>query len=481
MNPVYKKKIFSLILCVIIPIFIILMAFLIMNMIRLSFLSKEKTNIITYRENTTINTEQEEQITEEIKPTIAEPVATPISNFESANVENFSLSSSEVDIDFISDQDIIIEEEAWLDSGTLLEEDLNATFSSRCSEEQKLLYLNKNGGNAKTEEAVLKALRWFKSKQNEDGSWLNEKDYPVGMTSLTLLAYLGHCETPLSEEFGESCTRAILYLINQALKNDYHIVNEYDHHWVYEHAFATYALAEAYVFCKNLDIDIPQLAEVVQKSGQIIIDNQLPKGTWSYEYKKGSRAHDDLSVTTAHIQALRACNKTELNFKGLKQAMKQANKGVLNFYNSKIGGFGYSGRSIDKKKGSTLVGAGILNLQILGENFNGKNQVFSKALRYVKKNAIFDFDTKNADLYQHYYTSQALINSGNEYWRKYNAMIQKELLKHQNEDGSWENVGGNDKKIRAIIPIYHGTDALSNHYRNVLCTLILEIYYRYVN
>ena len=40
------------------------------------------------------------------------------------------------------------------------------------------------------------------------------------MTGLALLAYFGHCETPVSEEFGDSCMKGIVYLVNLGMKND---------------------------------------------------------------------------------------------------------------------------------------------------------------------------------------------------------------------------------------------------------------------
>ena len=46
-----------------------------------------------------------------------------------------------------------------------------ATMRERCSKEDRLQRLANNGGNEQCEEAVMKSLRWIKSKQNPDGSW----------------------------------------------------------------------------------------------------------------------------------------------------------------------------------------------------------------------------------------------------------------------------------------------------------------------
>ena len=39
------------------------------------------------------------------------------------------------------------------------------------------------------------------------------------MTGISLLAYLAHCETPLSEEFGENVLKGISFLVDLGMKN----------------------------------------------------------------------------------------------------------------------------------------------------------------------------------------------------------------------------------------------------------------------
>jgi hypothetical protein len=77
-----------------------------------------------------------------------------------------------------------------------------ATMRKRCSKEDRLQRLAETGGMPQCEDAVVKALRWMKSTQAADGSW--GEGNKAAMTGLGLLAYLGHCETPISEEFGDS-------------------------------------------------------------------------------------------------------------------------------------------------------------------------------------------------------------------------------------------------------------------------------------
>ena len=158
-----------------------------------------------------------------------------------------------------------------------------ATMRKRCSPEDRLQRLKENGGNEKCEEAVVKALRYFKGNQAGDGSWGGGSK--VAYTGLVLLAYLGHCETPLSEEFGVTVTGAITFLVDNCQKNKGRMAsNLQDKHWCYSHAIAAYALAEAYTFCSQLGVNLPNLKESVQASVQWIIDNQNKSGGWEYSY-----------------------------------------------------------------------------------------------------------------------------------------------------------------------------------------------------
>ncbi|WP_423232242.1 hypothetical protein PVA48_03755 [Akkermansia sp. JRP_AM1] len=76
-------------------------------------------------------------------------------------------------------------------------------LSKRCDLNDRMKRIAENGGTPQCEEAVVKSLRWLKKQQNGNGSW-GEGQFRASMTGISLLAYLAHCETPLSEEFGKT-------------------------------------------------------------------------------------------------------------------------------------------------------------------------------------------------------------------------------------------------------------------------------------
>ncbi len=338
----------------------------------------------------------------------------------------------------------------------------------RCTKADRLARLHETGGTPACDDAVGRALQWLKSTQSQDGSW------PGGpaITGLALLAYLGHCETPMSADFGDSSLRAITYLVNLGMKNHGKLtLDTKNKHWPYEHAIATYALAEAATFCKSLRINIPKLQEVTQQAGQFIIDNQHASGGWDYSYAETGDRGGDLSISAWHLQALKACKHTGIDFRNLPKCVARALD-----YTAKLqapsGGFGYATPSSANADYFTLTGAGVLGLQLWDK---GSGSAVRDGARYIDKNTKFDYDTQFADLYGHYYEAQAMLNRGGVQWQRYNTLFRDQFLNHQNPDGSWQAPGGG-KTLRAVAPQY----VQDVTYRTCLCALMLEVYYRFL-
>ncbi|MDB4564278.1 hypothetical protein N9111_01125 [bacterium] len=177
----------------------------------------------------------------------------------------------------------------------------------RCNTDDRLARLATTGGSPQCETAVINALRYLKKNQHKEGFWGEE--HCCGITGLALLAYLGHCETPISEEFGEVVFNATVYLIDRAIKNRGRIFDDRKGPWCYEHAIATYALCESYLFSRSFGYQVPNLKKVVQEAVQWIIDSQNSVGSWGYRYGGGGRY--DTSITAWHLQALKV-NRIEV-------------------------------------------------------------------------------------------------------------------------------------------------------------------------
>ncbi|MDD5706313.1 MAG: terpene cyclase/mutase family protein, partial [Kiritimatiellae bacterium] len=183
-------------------------------------------------------------------------------------------------------------------------------------------------GNASTETAVIRALRWLKQNQQADGSWLNNKN---AMTSLAILCFLAHDERPgVSREFGDSVQRGIEFLLRS---------QPADGQWPgnYEHFIAAYAMCEAYGMTMN-----PNLRASAERAVSVIIRGQHRSGGWDYAAKQSDR--DDTSVTGWAAQALKAASMA--NFysdpAALDRACKLTVQGLMRNAHPD-GGFGYTG------------------------------------------------------------------------------------------------------------------------------------------
>ncbi|MCX6873856.1 MAG: terpene cyclase/mutase family protein [Verrucomicrobia bacterium] len=348
-------------------------------------------------------------------------------------------------------------------------------LTKRCSKADRLNRLAETGGTVACDEAVVKGLTWLKATQSADGSWTGQNQ--AAMTGLALLAYLGHCETPWSLEYGESCLRAITYLVDLGMKNHGKLsTTPHEKHWPYEHAIATYALAEATTFCKTSNLTIPNLPEITQQAGQFIINNQHASGGWDYAYQESGARGGDVSITAWQLQALKACKHTKLDFNNLERCTKHA-LAYIGKMQHPSGGIGYS--SPNSSAGGdyfTLTGAGVLCLQMWDK---GATATARDGARYISKHTRFEYGTRFADLYGHYYEAQVMMNRGGEPWRKYNALFRDQLLSHQSPDGSWQSPG-DGTPLRAAAASYVGGSPMAMHYRTTLNILMLEVYYRFL-
>jgi hypothetical protein len=263
--------------------------------------------------------------------------------------------------------------------------------------------------------------------------------------------------------------KGIVYLVNLGSKNGGKMASNFtENSWCYEHAIATYALGEAATFCKELKIDVPSLMETTEKAGQFIIDNQNKNGGWAYLYSKEG-GHTDVSVAGWQIQALKACSHTDIKFKRMEGCI---GKGLeyLTTCQADNGGFGYEGKKPSgENKYFTLTGVGMLCNQMWGKG--ARNEV-RKAAKYVMDNTKFDYSGKDSDLYVHYYESQAMMQRGGEEWKMYNDLFRDQVLNNQDADGSWKQPGSGGA---------FAGGGQGKTYRTCLCTLMLEVYYRFLN
>ncbi|MDA1043614.1 MAG: terpene cyclase/mutase family protein [Verrucomicrobia bacterium] len=328
--------------------------------------------------------------------------------------------------------------------------------------------LGQNGGNGNTEAAVLRALRWLKKNQNQDGSW--DKVKPA-MTSLALLTFLAHGETPASEEFGYTVEAAIRWLVDHQ-EGDGGFQGRDGHD--YTHPIAAYALSEAFAMTK-----VPMVKTAAEKALNRLIQGQHPSGGWDYNLKQTDR--DDTSYMGWCAQALKAGYLAKMEVPGLDAAKNKSVDGFRKNYkagNDYSGTFGYTG------PGNTgLTSVGVLCLQLLGAAKGPEATGGLKALEHAT------FNWANEGVYNKnyfwYYTTQAKFHAGGATWNSWNKIFSPVLVNHQTVIP--KNISGyvDHKGEPKDIGWWDMGQEISGHtdgdvMNTCLCALQLQVYYRYL-
>ncbi len=329
--------------------------------------------------------------------------------------------------------------------------------------------MKNGGGKEASERAVLMALNWLKAHQNEDGSWSEE--YKPSMSGLALLCFLGHGETDTSVDYGVTVKKAVDWLIargaefqgRMSLTKDGFPGNEA----AYQHAICAYAMGEYYSMTKD-----DRIKDVLTQSIKYITDGQNPDGGWAYSYVKGGIS--DTSVAGWQVQALKAAHLTGLQMPGVDEAL---DKSMLYFKDAQCddGGFGYHTKNDERY---ALGGIGTLCVYFWKQD---KDKLVHDGIKYIiektKKEYPVEYKGEKGDLYAWYYNTQACLMFGGEAWNRWNRWFQDEIITNQSKDGSYPPL---EKSNSVTAALNKKTDGAGPFYRTTLCTLMLEVYYRYM-
>ncbi len=343
------------------------------------------------------------------------------------------------------------------------------------------------GLNGETELAVIKALHWLDQVQVKSGPDLGawrlkgETGAPnAGMTGLALLTFLAHGETISTEQYGETVTAGLRYLLKHQDADG--IFQPAGSHTGYGHAMATYAVAEAYTLTDNVMLEEPLLRAL-----QAISDGRNPTGGFDYEYRQRSAKtggpRSDNSLNAWHVQALKAATISGIGGDHLNRELQDAVLAMLAVSGKRAEGgrgFAYSNSKEfqQNKKGvnnKLLSSAGLLCLQLTGR---ADSREARETMKFVETFAHSDdlpewekqtVPSYGGELNHWYYTIQAYFhdNPKGRDFQTYMLAMSRALMDHQQEDGRWVCFSSNGQKHG---PVYSTT----------LAALSLMVYYRYL-
>ncbi len=323
------------------------------------------------------------------------------------------------------------------------------------------------GMGERTEYAVKKALEWLKDHQEPGGSW--GPSYRVSMTGLALLTFFAHGDTTASEEYGLAIKKGLQFLLKSQKGGKFVGGGDGVQAQIqsYEHVIGTYAMSEAYGLTR-----IPFLRHSMEDAVQLLIDGQHEAGSWDYGYRQGPEAHIDVSLSGWHIQALKAAVAADASNRGLKTALENGVRGLKAACDmSGTGMFEYGTRAAHKPD-NIMTGVGVLSMQLAGHALDAEARAGIQALTSLR----FRWSPGAADeravgkwpLYAWYYITQARFHQGGKSWVTWNKDYAASLCAMQNSDGSWCPPPSTDEARYG--PVYATT----------LCTLMLQVYYRFL-
>ena len=261
-----------------------------------------------------------------------------------------------------------------------------------------------------------KGLEFLAENQEESGCWTdNSYGSQPGVVGMAILAFLARGDDPEFGPYRLHVKRAMNFLLKQQNQETGYIGSS-----MYNHGFATLALAEAYGLTNDL-----RLGPALEKASKLIVSSQKsnPKGGWRYSPDSQDA---DSTISGAQLVALFAARNAGI--KVPEEAIEKGKAFLLSCQDSN-GGFGYTAAS-----GANLPRSAIGSL-ILSLAKDTNTDAYRNSVEFLKENS--QFGDQGHQYYSLYYTSQAMFRASPSLWNSWNSQNFKRLQSTQTEKGSW--------------------------------------------
>ena len=260
-----------------------------------------------------------------------------------------------------------------------------------------------------------KGLQYLSRSQNDKGAWNDSVGSEPGVVGLCVASFLAHGEDPVNGPYAKNIRNGIDYIISQQSEKNGYIGNS-----MYNHAFATKALAEAYGV-----VDNPKIAPALKQAVELILSSQKRNRFNAWRYTPDSR-DADTTVTGCQLVTLFAARNA-----GIAVPDDAIRKGIAYLNNNRggDGSYGYTSASGGKP---TLTAIGSLCLSLAKEK---DSKGYQASLEFLKKS--LDYRDRYYPYYYEYYMAQALFHADEPTWREWNARNIRYLATIQGTDGSF--------------------------------------------
>lgn len=331
--------------------------------------------------------------------------------------------------------------------------------------EQRQALVERLGGSERTEQAVRLALAWLARHQLPDGRWGTTDfdqncgqcggestiDSSVAATGLSLLAFLAADHTPAKDgPYRDNVTRGFDWLLKAQKPNGDLRIDES----LYSHGIATIALCEVFAMTKD-----ERFRQPAQRAIDFIADSRSERSIgWRYEPGQ----FGDTSVLGWQIMALVSARRAGLNIQARAldagtQWLDLVSRGSPGLYAYQPG----------MQPTVSMTAEGLFVRQLLGA---GRDEPRAEASVGAIMKSMPRWGARGSTYYWYYATLALFQHQGDE-WKQWNTAVSETLLEHQRVTGA--SAGSWDPEDR------HARVG-SRVYQTALCTLILEVYYRYL-
>jgi hypothetical protein len=305
--------------------------------------------------------------------------------------------------------------------------------------------------------AIDRALNWLAAEQRDDGSFPTIEYGQPGITSLCVMAFLSHGETPGKTPHGTRIERAADYVLRCQKKSGLisllgpdgprlsrrvpHAIGETA---CYNHAISSLMLSELYGMSESSKSD--RMQKAIGKAIAATLEmQQWPKddthdaGGWRYLDNTNS-IDSDLSVTGWQLMFLRSARNA--GFDVPARPIDEAVAYVRRCYDKQYKVFTYSVNR-GESRSRAMAGAGILALAHAGFHDSMEAQ---QSGRWVLENNFDSYDefqdfneSWQNDRYHYglFMCCQGMYQLGGRHWEEFFPRTVKTLLDNQRPDGSW--------------------------------------------
>ncbi len=251
--------------------------------------------------------------------------------------------------------------------------------------------------------------------QNEKGFWNDSVGAEPGVVGLCVAAFLAHGEDPNNGPHSKLIRSGIEYILTQQNAKNGYIGSS-----MYNHAFATKALAEAYGV-----LDEPKIAPALKQAVELIVSSQKANRFGAWRYTPDSK-DADTTVTGCQLVTLFAARNAGI---GVPDEAFKRGLAYLATCRSSDGSYGYTSASGGKP---TLTAIGLLCYSLAKDE---DSKSFQASFAYLQKN--LDYRDRYYPFYFEYYMSQALFHADDAVWQEWNARNIRYLATIQSSDGSF--------------------------------------------